>query len=240
MLHLRSVAILREAGDAFSELAQVNAAPRGTLRVTAPNDYGTSVVAPVMATFVARHPACQVELVLSDAKIDLISHQIDLSIRVGWLEDSGARARRIGVFQQLLVATPALLRRFPTADPNDLTSWPFVANTALKEPLQWQFSRSARERRSVRTQATISVNATPAALAATLAGGGASILPDYLVAEELEAGRLVHVLPEWKLPAGGIHVVYPASRFRPPKVTAFVALLAEHDKRRSQQTRAPR
>ncbi len=240
MLHSRSVAILREAGDAFSELAQVNAAPRGTLRVTAPNDYGTSVVAPVMATFVARHPACQVELLLSDAKIDLISHQIDLSVRVGWLEDSGARARRIGVFQQLLVATPALLRRFPTAEPNDLTSWPFVANTALKEPLQWQFSRSARERRGVRTRATISVNATPAALAATLAGRGASILPDFLVAEELEAGRLVHVLPEWKLPAGGIHVVYPASRFRPPKVTAFVALLAEHDKRRFQQTRAPR
>src|SRR5581483_4673128 len=130
MLHSRSVAILREAGDAFSELAHVNAAPRGTLRVTAPNDYGTSVVAPVMATFVARHPACQVELLLSDAKIDLISHQIDLSVRVGWLEDSGARARRIGVFQQLLVATPALLRRFPTAEPNDLTSWPFVANTA--------------------------------------------------------------------------------------------------------------
>jgi len=178
--------------------------------------------------------------VLSDAKIDLISHQIDLSIRVGWLEDSGARARRIGVFQQLLVATPALLRRFPSADPNDLTSWPFVANTALKEPLQWQFSRTARERRRVRTQATISVNTTPAALAATLAGGGASILPDYLVAEELEAGRLVQVLPEWKLPAGGIHVVYPASRFRPPNVTAFVALLAEHDKRRIQQTRAPR
>lgn len=94
-----------------------------------------------------------------------------------------------------------LQERSPTADPKDLTSWPFIANTALKEPLQWQFSRSTRERRGVRTQATVSVNATPAALAATLAGGGASILPDFLVAEELEAGRLVHVLPEWKLPA---------------------------------------
>jgi DNA-binding transcriptional LysR family regulator len=239
-LHSRTVTILREAGDAYSELAQATAAPRGMLRITAPNDYGTSVVAPVVAAFAACYPACGVELMLADAKVDLLSQQLDLSIRVGWLEDSSVQARRIGAFQQLLVAASSVLRRYPMADPSNLTQWPFIANTALKEPLQWQFSRGSRERRTVRTQATISVNATPAALAATLAGGGASILPDFLVAEDLQAGRLSRVFPEWSLPAGGIHAVYPAARFRPPKVTAFVEMLAEHEKRRSQHLRAPR
>ncbi|WP_239508160.1 LysR substrate-binding domain-containing protein, partial [Proteus mirabilis] len=69
------------------------------------------------------------------------------------------------------------------------------------------------------------INTTPAVLAATLAGGGLSVLPSYLATELIEAGRLVAILPDWSLPAGGIHVVYPTARFRPPKVTAFVAML---------------
>jgi hypothetical protein len=57
------------------------------------------------------------------------------------------------------------------------------------------------------------------------AGGGFSVLPDFLVADELESSRLVHVLPEWALPSGCIHTVYPAARFRPRKVTASVEML---------------
>lgn len=73
----------------------------------------------------------------------------------------------------------------------------------------------------------LSINATPAVLAATLAGGGLSVLPDFQVADHLKSGRLIEVLPEWILPSGGIHAVYPAARFRPPKVTAFVAMLVD-------------
>ena len=65
------------------------------------------------------------------------------------------------------------------------------------------------------------------ALTATLTGAGLSILPGYLVADHIGAGRLVRILPEWTLPEGGIHVVYPAARFRPPKVTAFVTMLVQ-------------
>src|SRR6266545_7350714 len=72
---------------------------------------------------------------------------------------------------------------------------------------------------------TLTINTTPAVLAATLAGAGLSVLPDFQVMEDIKAGRLTHILPAWSLPAGGIHAVYPAARFRPPKVTAFVAML---------------
>jgi DNA-binding transcriptional LysR family regulator len=102
---------------------------------------------------------------------------------------------------------------------------------ALKEPLLWQFSRGDLERRVVRMQATIGIDATPAVLAAVRAGGGLSVLPDFLIGDDLASGRLVHVLPEWQLPSGGIYTVYPAARFRPAKVTAFVAMLIEAEKR---------
>jgi DNA-binding transcriptional LysR family regulator len=63
------------------------------------------------------------------------------------------------------------------------------------------------------------------------AGGGLSVLPDFLVADDLASGRLVQALPDWQLPSGGIYTVYPAARFRPPKVTVFVDMLIAAERR---------
>lgn len=233
LLYARSVIILREAEDAFGEVAEITASPMGTLRIAAPNDFGTSTIAPLLAKFCRTYPACTVELELSDAKIDLISHHIDVSIRVGWLDDSSQQARRIGLFRQLLVAAPDVARTLSANTPDELAHKPFIANGALRDPLTWHFSRTDFERRTVRMRPLMTINATPAVLAATLAGSGLSVLPDFLVTELLQNGALVQVLPDWSLPSGGIHAVFPAARFRPLKVTAFVAMLAEDVKRAS-------
>ena len=108
---------------------------------------------------------------------------------------------------------------------------PFIANAALKEPLVWHFSNEEGEQRTIRLTSTLKINTTPAALEATLAEGGISILPDFLIGEHLKAGRLVNLLPEWSLPSGGIFAVYPAARFRPPKVIRFVEILTENYER---------
>ena len=226
-LHARCVMILREAEDAVDELSEARAAPMGLLRIAAPNDYGTSMIAPVAARFARRYPACMVDLVLSDARIDLVAGQVDLSVRVGWLDDSSQQARRIGTFRQILVASPDLAASLTPQGPQDLAGLPFIVNGALREPLVWHFSKGDFERRTVRMRQVMSINATPAVLAAARVGGGLAILPDFLVADDVRSGQLVEVLPDWTLPAGGVHIVYPAARFRPPKVTAFVAMLTD-------------
>jgi DNA-binding transcriptional LysR family regulator len=232
LFHARCVMILREAEDAFGELAQSTAEPRGTLKIAAPYDYGTCAVVPVVTAFIRRYPQCRVELMLSDQKVDLGAGDIDMAIRVGWLTDSSLQARRIGVIRQILVGAPDMAREIAAArEPEDLAGLPFIANMALREPLSWLFSRGDLERRAVRLRAAIAIDTTTGVHAATRAGGGLSVLPDYLVRDDLAAGRLIHVLPDWGLPSGGIHTVYPAARFRPPKVTAFVEMLAEAERR---------
>lgn len=238
--YARCVMILRDVEDAVGEIAQSNAEPKGVLRVAAPNDYGTYTIAPLAAAFTRRYPSCTVDLVLSDAKIDIIANQIDVSIRVGWLTDSTLQARRIGAFRQLLVAAPEVAASITSDSPDDLDAVPFIANSALREPLVWQFDEGDFNRRTVRMRQAMTVNTTPAAMSATLAGGGVSVLPDFLVAEHIEAGRLIHILPSWNLPSGGIHTIYPAARFRPPKVTAFVSMLVEANKGASRQPRLRR
>ncbi|MDH4764112.1 LysR substrate-binding domain-containing protein [Pseudomonas sp. CBMAI 2609] len=226
LLHGRSVSILRQAEDAIGEVTRPSTEPSGVLRVAASNDYGTFRIAPLAAAFAQRYPACQVELLLSDTRINPIANQIDLSIRVGWLEDSSLHARRLGDFRQLLVATPQLAKTLALTDPNELVTAPFIANGSLKEPLTWRFARGATEQRTLRMRPVLTINATPAVLAATLASGGLSILPDFLVANALSTGELVTLMPEWSLPTDGIHAVYPTARFRPSKVTTFVEMLA--------------
>jgi DNA-binding transcriptional LysR family regulator len=227
IFHARCASILRETEDAFSELAEARTEPKGLLRITAPYDYGTSVVVPIVTAFTARYPDCKVELNLSDTSVDLIAENMDIAIRVGWLADSSLQARRIGAFRQLLVGPPRLADRIAQLrDPKDLHALPFVANAALREPLEWTFTNEDRETRTVKFQSGIAINSTPAVMEAVRNGGGMSVLPDFLARGEMSSGSLIPVLPEWHLPPGGIHTVYPAARFRPPKVTAFVDMLA--------------
>ena len=102
-LHARCLVILRESAEAFDELAESTAEPRGILRVTAPFDYGFSVVVPVVTTFIRTHSLCDVELILSDRLVDVQS--VDSAVRVGWLRDSSHVMRRIGTFDEYLVCS---------------------------------------------------------------------------------------------------------------------------------------
>lgn len=236
-LYAHCAVILREAAAGFDELAQGAATPQGTLRLTAPFDYGTRVVVPVVTEFTRLYPGCSVVLSLSDDKVDL--QAVDLAIRVGWLADSSEQARRIGVFQQCLVGTPRLVRSAARLrDPDQLGELPFVANSALAEPLVWRFLNHAREQRTVRMRSALAIDATPAVHAAVLAGAGISVLPDYLVDADLAAGRLLRVLPEWSPRSGGIHAVFPAARFRPAKVRKLLELLIQSESKRHARTRA--
>jgi len=228
LFHQRCALILKEAHDAFDELGEAAIEPSGTLRLTAALDYGITTIVPAITEFTRRHPQCKVDAILSDQSLDVMSGQVELAIRVGWLTDLNVQARQIGSFRQLLVGAPAWQARLSELkDPQGLAELPFVANSALREPTRWSFSRGELERQNVSVRAVMSMDATLAVREAVRCGAGLSVLPDYAVAEDLAAGRLVQVLPQWGLPAGGIHAVFPTARFRPAKVRAFVSLLQE-------------
>jgi DNA-binding transcriptional LysR family regulator len=231
--YLRCALILADAEEAFDQLAEAAATPSGTLRLTAPFDYGVGVVVPAIAAFTQRYPDCKVDAVLSDQTLDLMSSNIELAIRVGWLAETGLQARKIGSFQQILVAPPSLAKHVAGLQrPDEIARLPFVANTALREHLRWTFTSSENERQTVNLQASIFLDTTLAVREAVREGAGLSVLPDYAIADDLATGRLIPVLPQWRLPSGGIHAVFPAARFRPEKVRAFVELLEARERHR--------
>ncbi len=233
LFYIRCASILNEAQEAFSELSQLSEQPVGALRMAAPYDYGTAIVVPVVAAFRQHYPDCQVELYLGEGHSDLMAGDLDLAIRVGWLRDSALLARKLGGFKQLLVGAAANAAQLDhIRHPHDLSATPFIANTALSDPLHWQFENDVGEAVSVKLQSDLSIDSAPAIMAAVKASAGLAILPDYLVRDHLASGVLAQVMPDWHLPEGGIYVVLPASKFRAAKVSAFIDMLRQAEKER--------
>ncbi|MCW2308275.1 LysR family transcriptional regulator [Rhodobium gokarnense] len=229
--HTRQIQL--EADSAEEALNSKRAAPTGVLRIAAPLDYGQTFLVPVLTKFRSIYPACTVELDLRDSMVDLQSGNWDLSIRLGWLSESSLKSRRVGSFMLHLVASPELAARFDDPVlPDDLAPWPFVANAVLRDPTRHEFTNHEGQRVRLRSNVVAGMTTTPAVLAGALSGLGAAILPDFLVAEPVAAGRLVQLLPDWRLPEGGIHIVYPPARFRPPRVVEFTKLLVDAEKHR--------
>lgn len=219
----RTAPALDTLGDAFHSAGSSEGGLSGTLRITAPVGHATQSVAPALAEFAALHPALQFELYTGDRVLNLVEEGIDLAIRLGELRDSSLRAIRLGGFDQIAVAAPDYLARKGTPQtPDDLADHDWIGFTLLRAPLTWTFTRPGSEPRTVRMKARIRVDSSAALLALLQRGAGISVLDQFSTADALRDGRLVRVLPDWLLPAGGVYAVLPPGPHVPAYVRAFV------------------
>ncbi|KUM54997.1 LysR family transcriptional regulator [Rheinheimera sp. EpRS3] len=226
--------LLDELQQALQQLQSSDKVLQGKLVLSAPEDYTNRILAPAVVAFMALHPALEVEFRSSDQVKDLIKEGIDLSIRAGWLKDSGQHARKLGNFEQWLLAAPAYLAQagIPLL-PADLASQRFIAFTPLSQPQQWTFSQTdpqtgAKQQISQYLPAALKTSSTQTITALMLAGAGMGILPDYSARDLVSSGQLIRLLPDWSLAQAGIYAVYPPGRFRPARVTAFVDFLQQY------------
>ncbi len=217
--------ILIATEGAIAQAASGSDQMRGRLRLATSIDFAATVVAPLAAELHLAHPELQIEILASDQRVDLVAEGIDLAIRIGRLTDSSHKAALIGYFEEWLVAPPNLFPQGLPGHPSELEACPFVGLSVLNNPLYWTFTHSGQSSYSLRFKPSIMANTAMAVKAAALAGAGITVQPDLYVASDIAAGKLVRLLPEWKLPGGGIYGVFPASAQRPPKVGLFIDAL---------------
>jgi DNA-binding transcriptional LysR family regulator len=214
---------LHDIDDAVLAAGNDTAQPRGTLRVTAPIDYGTAVITPLLIGLQQRYPALRIELQCVDRRVDLIAEGLDVAIRLGGLADSTHRATRVGGYTKWLVASPQCLERHGTPRTlAGLDAFPFISLSVLAQPLLFHFEGPGQQKQSVRFNETFSANTANACRAAALAGGGLAMLTDFSIRADVAAGRLIRVLPKWAPPRSDIHAVFPTTRYVPSKVRAFI------------------
>lgn len=199
----------------------------GKLVLTAPEDYANQILLPVLLEFSQLHPQVDIELRSSDQVRDLVREGIDLAIRGGWLRDSSLKAQKLGEFGQWLLATPQYLAKHAEIiSLDDLTAHPLIGFNQLRSPLHWRFS-FAGQQLDLQFRSRFTVSSTASIQALLLQHAGLGILTDYTARPLIASGQLVHILPQWQLPKGGIYAVYPPGPHRPLRVRRFVELLQQ-------------
>ena len=204
--------------------------PRGLLRVDAPVVFAQDCLAQPIASFLEHHPDVRVEVTLNDRFIDLVEEGIDVAIRVtSRLTGAGLVARKLATDQTALVASPAYLARRGTPHlPEDLLRHDCLIYSLLKVAVEWRFRAPGGGRRELTVPVEARFKASSGAVLrrAALAGMGLAVMPTFMVASDLAAGRLVSVVPAFIPARLGVYAMYPEGKRVPAKTRAFVDHLA--------------
>ncbi len=225
----RGRAPIEELDALTAGLRRAGSEPAGLLRVTTSASFGRMYISPLLPAFQERCPAVRLSVNLSDERVDLVAAGMDLAIRIGALDDSSLVARKLADNRRVLAASPAYLRRHRApAQPQDLADHECLLLVGAQGRSDyWRLVDAAGGATAVRVNGRLESNFGEVLRDAALAGLGIAHFSAWHVHEDLRAGRLLEVLPGYRLPDTGIHAVMPQRRFVPLRVRAFVDFVAE-------------
>lgn len=222
--------MLAEAEAAESVVSRLRAAPRGVLRLTTPAAYGHLQIAPAMPDLLARYPEMAVQIAMNDRPVDLAEEGFDLAIRLTYNPPPNVVARKLTTVSWLICAAPTYLERHgEPRTPQDLRGRNCLFYSFLESAIEWRF-RSQQGETKVRVAGNFTANNSEAIREAALAGLGVALLPSFIVAGDLRAGRLKVVLGGYEVEgavANDVYALYLPTRYVSPKVHAFVDFFVE-------------
>ncbi len=215
---------LERLASATDHVSATQAVPSGTIRVAAPVEMGARQIMEIVPEFLRTYPEVAVELVLHDGIVDLVAERIDVAFRTGRMPSSSLVARKLGPARRLLVASPSYLAARGTPRRlADLHAHDCIVFGPTVDAATWRLD-GPDGRVEIRVRGRLAVDAARAALLAACAGVGVALLPDGVVREDLDAGRLRQVLPRYAVEGGGLYLVYPSRRHPSSALRAFVEL----------------
>ncbi len=218
--------ILHEVEEAERAASDLQAAPRGRIRLTAPMTFGIRQLGPLIADFLEAYPDVAINLSLDDRKIDLVEEGFDLAIHVGELTDSSLIARRVTSAPAILCASRDYVGKYgaPKA-PCDLLRHDCLAYAGSGARAEWRFLRPDGAEESVAPSGRFLANNGDALRKLALRGRGIILTPKFIVEEDLKAGDLIALMPDYNTVPFPFHAVYPHSSYLSAKVRTFVDFL---------------
>lgn len=224
----RARRVLNDAGEADSIVTAMQSAPSGVLRMSVATDFGVGLLSPVLDEFLDEFPEISVNMVLKNRYVELISEGFDMAIRLGEMEDSSLRARKISETTQRLIAAPRYFQKHgrPTRI-DEINDHRLLHYSNQSSANVWRIAAPSGEVRQVRGTGWLTVNDGQSLLNAAVKGMGIAYLPSFLYHEAMAAGLVEDVIPDLPQTTLGIYAVYPPGRFTQPKVRAFIDFLVE-------------
>lgn len=221
----RAPALLDDLDDLIGGVSEGSRGFAGVIRVSASVTFGEIWVAGMLDRFGQRNPALSFDLRLNDRHVDLAAEGIDVAFRMGRTDTQTLKAKKLGSFASVLVASPDYLAQAGTPRSlQDLAAHDCILDTNRRTPRRWVFGP---EETAVTIQGRFQVNSARAAVDLAAKGRGLAYAPRFAVYEALRAGRVVHVLPDQPGETGTLNAVYLEGRVLPRKVRALIDFAAE-------------
>ncbi|MBP0495940.1 LysR family transcriptional regulator [Pararoseomonas indoligenes] len=215
--------IIEQVEEAERQAAGEYSAPRGELHVTAPTMFGQRHLMPVALAFLAEQPEITLRLRLADQQVSMVDEHIDITLRIGHLEDSSLVATRLGSVRRVICASPGYLARCGVPRvPDDLAQHDGVSFQGFAASPEWRYRGDSTAFASAAPRPRLAVNTTEAAIGAALADLGIIRVLSYQVADELRAGRLQPLLADFAPQPLPVSLVYAAAELLPLKVRSFL------------------
>ena len=219
----RSMIDAAETGlNAVSDLAPQ---PSGELRVTAPAVLAQSIIVERIAEFSIAYPGVRLSLDFSDLRREVIDGGIDVALRMGWLEDSALKARKLFDVERRLVAAQIYLKTRPDpTSPSDIENWDWLELAQVKSATKFRL----KEKRPITLKPSprLSVNDAHALYHLARSGAGLAIVPDFLAQQDIAAGLMQYVLPDWNVDNVGVFAVWPPNAPKEGLSALFIKFLA--------------
>lgn len=225
--------LMEEMQRAVELVTEVAGKPKGTLRVTTSVSFGLKCIVPLLTKFETIYPDLCIDLLLTDSRLDILTERIDLAIRLGQLKDSTLIAQKLMSTRYFVCASPDYLPKWGQLNqPQDITQ-----HNCLLFPLagfrsRWLFKDNQGEIITVPVKGRTFISNAIGLQQCAIAGMGLALLPCWLINEDLQAGRLIKVLPNYAVTATdfntSIWMIYPSRTYIPLKVKVLMDFLKEH------------
>jgi DNA-binding transcriptional LysR family regulator len=218
--------ILEDVADANAAASLGASQISGRLKINAPLTFGNLHLAPLWGEFLKLHPLVELDITLTDRVVDLVEEGFDMAVRIAQQANSSLVSRTLAHDRMVLCASPHYLRHAaPIEALADLAQHSVMAYAWWSGGDEWRFEDAQGKQHSVVTRPRLRANSGDTCRAAALADQGVIYQPQFLVGEDVRAGRLVRVLPALLGPVISIHVVYPSRKHLAGKVRAMVDFL---------------
>ncbi len=225
----RVAPLAQELARAVEETREAQGMTAGSIRISAPMSLGALVLPTVLTQFAILHPHTHVAVHLSDSFVDIVEEDFDLAIRVsGPPSDKSTIWRKICQVPRVLVASADYIavNGTPIA-PEDLRAFACLSYAENAREEIWELTRGSVQR-SHKVEGTFSANNGDLLARLALNGEGIAMLPRFIVARDLEAGRLVQLLADWALPEIWLTLYYPPYNQLPLRVATFSDFFEQH------------
>jgi len=224
----RCTQILADLEQADDIAGALQSTPRGTLRIYTAT-HMVPFVAPAVAEFLASYPDVKIDLTMGEREIDMVDEGFDLAIRLAPPPDSSLIVRRLATWRHVLCCSPAYLEKHgPLRQLSELTNHNCVRHVLYPFSDGWHFLNPEGAPVSVRISGNLVTNSGEALRLAALQGIGISLAAGFLVADDLQSGRLARLLPDYRPVEFTMNAVYPHRHHLSAKVRSFIDLLVHH------------